>query len=370
MKKVLLSLSAMVAVAANAQVEVGANFQDLSADPGYTELAKSDATEKTLTAAQKFTWFETTNVVSNMLGEETMKNITAYMGNYRKIAFNGDKENAVVVDGSTSAVTGNNNPSAPSAIAEPAENQINVQFDIKGCQYNFDVKADGYLYIIGKFTTNKNYYVCEYDAEAGFKETAAPLAYELSMICPDVTDGVLGNTDGLLHITIDGYTVDDYEGYYTGAAAIEWPEVIALGGSYTNGGTWDKTKYTEAIAASSAWAETGKIGKNGLGVIKVPVSADMSYAMFATGSKFTYAGFAFSTSDISVEAYGDETTSEDGTVTPACSIMLLEADPVEASAVENITVGTAEGKIFNLAGQEVDANYKGVVIKNGKKSIQ
>lgn len=27
-------------------------------------------------------------------------------------------------------------------------------------------------------------------------------------------------------------------------------------------------------------------------------------------------------------------------------------------------------KIYNLAGQQVDASYKGVVIKNGKKIVQ
>ena len=31
---------------------------------------------------------------------------------------------------------------------------------------------------------------------------------------------------------------------------------------------------------------------------------------------------------------------------------------------------TADGAVYNLAGQRVDRSYKGVVIKNGKKYIQ
>jgi len=34
------------------------------------------------------------------------------------------------------------------------------------------------------------------------------------------------------------------------------------------------------------------------------------------------------------------------------------------------TVKADNGFIYNLAGQRVDANYKGVVIKNGQKLIQ
>lgn len=38
------------------------------------------------------------------------------------------------------------------------------------------------------------------------------------------------------------------------------------------------------------------------------------------------------------------------------------------SKVENLEVAK-DGKIFNLAGQQVGKNYKGIVIKNGKKMV-
>lgn len=50
--------------------------------------------------------------------------------------------------------------------------------------------------------------------------------------------------------------------------------------------------------------------------------------------------------------------------------ILLEKDP--SSGISNATILTSakSTKIYNLAGQQVDASYKGVVIKNGKKFVQ
>ncbi len=42
-----------------------------------------------------------------------------------------------------------------------------------------------------------------------------------------------------------------------------------------------------------------------------------------------------------------------------------------ATAIQNVkTVNAQSNTVYNLAGQKVDANYKGIVIKNGKKTIQ
>lgn len=50
--------------------------------------------------------------------------------------------------------------------------------------------------------------------------------------------------------------------------------------------------------------------------------------------------------------------------------ILLEKDP--SSGISNATILTPakSTKIYNLAGQQVDTSYKGVVIKNGKKFVQ
>ncbi|MBR5656651.1 MAG: endo-1,4-beta-xylanase [Prevotella sp.] len=54
-----------------------------------------------------------------------------------------------------------------------------------------------------------------------------------------------------------------------------------------------------------------------------------------------------------------------------CNIDKVEFKCVESAGVENITIDDAPGSkaIYNLAGQQVNGNYKGIVIKNGKKTL-
>lgn len=54
----------------------------------------------------------------------------------------------------------------------------------------------------------------------------------------------------------------------------------------------------------------------------------------------------------------------------AARIVWLDGSEDAATGIENVKAANAEGAIFNLAGQQVDANYKGIVIKGGKKMIQ
>ena len=43
---------------------------------------------------------------------------------------------------------------------------------------------------------------------------------------------------------------------------------------------------------------------------------------------------------------------------------------LEGSAIQSVKAAQNDGAIYNLAGQKVNASYKGVVIKNGKKFLQ
>lgn len=47
----------------------------------------------------------------------------------------------------------------------------------------------------------------------------------------------------------------------------------------------------------------------------------------------------------------------------------IEGDP-GVNAVEGVAVEVADAKVFNMLGVQVDENYKGLVIKNGKKFVQ
>ena len=52
----------------------------------------------------------------------------------------------------------------------------------------------------------------------------------------------------------------------------------------------------------------------------------------------------------------------------AATFEIVEAPTTGISNIESANVAK-EGKSFNLAGQQVGKNYKGVVIKNGKKMV-
>ena len=53
------------------------------------------------------------------------------------------------------------------------------------------------------------------------------------------------------------------------------------------------------------------------------------------------------------------------------NVVWLDGSEEDATAIQTVKKANAEnGAIYNLAGQKVNAAYKGVVIKDGKKYIQ
>jgi hypothetical protein len=67
--------------------------------------------------------------------------------------------------------------------------------------------------------------------------------------------------------------------------------------------------------------------------------------------------------------YFDETGDAKVSITvDDAEVVLLAGNGTGIQAVKNVKAENAV--IFNLAGQRVDANYKGVVIANGQKKIQ
>ena len=52
-----------------------------------------------------------------------------------------------------------------------------------------------------------------------------------------------------------------------------------------------------------------------------------------------------------------------------CNIDKMELKLVQSSGIEDLNSmpQPADGSLYNLAGQKVDKNYRGIVIKNGKK---
>ena len=108
-------------------------------------------------------------------------------------------------------------------------------------------------------------------------------------------------------------------------------------------------------------AEAATAG-NGLGVFYFPVAEGCKYYAHATGSKISWSGIYFSENEAAkVEVVGE---TEEGTI----SKVLVGEGTSGIQAVKNV-INTNDA-IFNAAGQKVGPNYKGLVIKNGKKMIQ
>ncbi|WP_288317771.1 hypothetical protein [Xylanibacter caecicola] len=207
-----------------------------------------------------------------------------------------------------------------------------------GCVVQFDVKKDGYLTVFGKLSSNKEYYVWEGDAVA-----AMPLAYTLAM---DWSAAALADNPTIIYTVPadnDGYMnfADADIAKYLNGAKIYWPEQIVLG-------------------AASA------VKKNGVGAIMFPVYAEAgTYLVHAAGSKISTCGAVFTTDPVTeLKLTG---TDADGN---ALSLSLIGG----TTGIDGITTDNAvineNAPVYNLAGQRVSKNAKGILIQNGKKVIR
>lgn len=232
----------------------------------------------------------------------------------------------------TGGAVGNTNPAGNNLAGPSAASG--------GAVFRFDVKKDGYLTVFGKLSSNKPYVV--FEGLAGMGE--APISYTLAM---DFASGGVASLP-IISYTIpadaDGYTdfnasdINNYVEELNGILNYRWPERIATG------------DFESALA------------KNGLGAIIFPVYAEAgSYLVYATGSKATIGGAVFTT---------DPVTSVVVTGAEGAELTLYTAEGGETGISAVKPAESVNGAKYNLAGQQVDDTYKGVVIQNGKKSIQ
>ena len=209
-----------------------------------------------------------------------------------------------------------------------------------GAVFQFDVKTDGYLYVIGKYSGNKQYYVWEGDVP---NAQGQPVAYTFV--------GQPAKADGVVSVSLPA----DNSGYYTVGAGYDdgatTPAIASL--SLCIDGA---TAIAEAKAAGTdilkgygtKWTSEGG---NALGVLAFPVYAEAGvYYVNATGSKLTANGFVF--------VPGAKTI---GTVSFAKG----------SNAIHNITLDELDenAPVYNVLGQRVSKSHKGICIQNGKKFI-
>ena len=295
MKKFLLSAAALVAaMSMNAQVfQMNGEAQGLSSD--LSDVA----------AGKAWGAIDGTIDISNAFATQH-KVVDCKNNDYIKVLIDG---NEILTTG---GVQGNDNPKD----ADGGNPALTLKPAVSGAVIQIDAKKDGWVYIVAKLSTNKQYAVFEEGSAMGYK------------IAMEVKDDRISSS--VLNLEIKG---EGEYNYIPEGRQIQW--VIR---EYLN----------DAEAATAG---------NGLGVLYFPIAKDCKYLAHATGSKISWSGIYFSES----EAASIKVAKEDGT---EFSIL---ADP---ASVNTIKADAQNGAIFNVAGQKVGANYKGLVIKNGKKTIQ
>lgn len=235
------------------------------------------------------------------------------------------KNSGFVIGGAelkANGITGSANPE--NASGNPALNPADG-IPTKGFAVKIETKKDGYCYVAGKLSSNKNYYVFEAGLCVG---------YDLAMWCDDASQFQP------LKITVENDA--EVDGVPCRTSAIAWPEVIFTGD------------------------EASAVKKNGEGVIIFPVYADAGeYVVGAGGSKISVCGAVLADSkDLSVVL--PKTTDAEGNETAA--VTLIEG----TTGINSVSADKAidsDVPAYNVAGQRVSKDAKGLIIVNGKKYV-
>ena len=199
-----------------------------------------------------------------------------------------------------------------------------------GAVFAVKAKADGWLYIFHKASSNKQYMV---------EENETPVGYHFGMVTTDA-NGYFGEAGAykVLEYTIKGN--EEETGYITDGRKIEYVEDYAEGKDPATIGTADYKQ-------------------NGLGVIAVPCYAGCTYWFHATGSKMSAVGVAYYETEKDVYV-----VNEDANIAP---VKIYTAAPAEGIENTNAAVVKATKVIENgqvvIVRDNVRYNALGTVIE-------
>ena len=216
--------------------------------------------------------------------------------------------------------------------ADGASPNTSLSAPVSGAFLAIEAKEDGFLYIIHKASSNKAYTVFEEGTAIGYKFAAqGDAATDLGAVYQFELEG-----EGELNEIV---------------LPIDWAEQEFLEAT-------DADKYAAHVTVDAEGNPSWEAIKvNGLGVIAFPVYKDCKYIVNANGSKITAAGFVFSKAD-------------DVTIATEDGVEIYKGGGATAIQGAKVVTVAGNGAIYNLAGQKVNASYKGIVIKDGKKYIQ
>lgn len=265
------------------------------------------------------------------------ESITLYTGadtSYKQVSINGPKNEAgdtsykkVIFDGETALTeTYITDLGADQGGIQGVDNPKDINGGSTASTFNdfasgtffkITANADGYVYVVNKMSSNKQYMV--------FEEGSA-LAYEAAM--------------GIDYQTVAAYDLYEYgdeSGY------------IYLEGDLASGVSTVET--ITGIGSSN----------NGVGYIGFPVYAECDYTFGASGSKMSALAVYYSAEEVSTITLVDD----DQTLTEL--VLKGSSDETGISSVKSTEESNAP--IYNLAGQKVNSSTKGILIQNGKKFV-
>ena len=152
-----------------------------------------------------------------------------------------------------------------------------------GAYLQFEAKADGFLYVIHKASSNKAYTVFEEGSAVGYTFAA----YGNKDPLPEVYQFTIEGGGEYNYISETDRTKIDF-------AEQEWLKV-------------NNPEFYEAnwVAQDDGTTKWTNVSANGLGVIKFAVAKDCKYIVNANGSKITAGGFVFSKEDNVLIQSGD-----------------------------------------------------------------
>jgi len=311
MKKFLLSAAALaVAMCANAQV-----FQMDGEAHGLT----SDASN----VPAGYAWGSIEGALDITNAFETGHKVAdCKIDDFTKVLIDG---NEILTKG---GIQGSDNPKD----ADGGNPAVTFQPAVQGAVIQLDAKKDGWVYIVAKLSTNKQYMVFEEGLPIGYK-----VAIESN------NEAIPG---GVLSLEIKG------EGEYNNLSLDQYP----------GGLKWLIREFTGNAEAESAG--------NGLGVFYFPVAKDCKYLASATGSKITWCGIYFSETEaknVSVEGEGVFRTlvnsGDTWTVAGVKPLCDNSWDPSDVKA----EMQTADGVIYTYTKEDIvlekGTNYEFKVVK-------
>ena len=311
MKKFLLSAAALVvAMSANAQVfQLDGEAHGLTSDLSALE------------AGHVWGSIEGALEISNAF-ETQHKLVDCKLDDFNKVIIDG---NEILTKG---GVQGNDNPKD----ADGSNPAVSFNQATSGAVIQLDAKKDGWVYIVAKLSTNKQYMVFE---------EGLPIGYKVAIESNNETI-----SGGVMNLEIKG------SGEFNNLTLDQYP----------GGLKWLIREFTGNAEAESAG--------NGLGVFYFPVAKDCKYLASATGSKITWCGVYFSETEaknVSVEGEGVFRTlinsGETWTIAGVKPLCDNSWDPSDVKA----EMQTADGVIYTYTKEDIvlekGTNYEFKVVK-------